>query len=284
MATHTQHRPKLAIDLGEQVSHDLLIKPVTKSVTASSGISASRGIKSTGGITATQAVQVREPLILDPTFIRKSNAILAKLDVIKAHMPPIELVESLRSKIAHALPPDGDVCFTITHDFGGLVIGEEFKNWNESYFWLGSQYQLDYAIDEWMNAEYEWVCDSLYDRDGSIGHSNHPGYFYAPDTETCLQAWDAVAYGHTDMGFMVPIHNAEGVPINVELVPAGEIMSWFGIDRGVINPTMIVADQLRPADLAAIENGEEVTLDQCGYFVKGVTLDGEVATFHIEPN
>lgn len=283
MAARTQVRPKLAIDLGEQVSKDLLIKPITThGIAIASGISASSGIKAAGGITAPRAIAAPQALqIKGPVSTHQRSAVRAKGAAI-SHKPPLNLVEALRARIANVLPPDGDVCFTITHDFGGLRVGEPWRNWNESYFWLGSAGQLSYAVDEWMNAEYEWVCDSFYDRDERIGHPTHPGYFLAPDSELLLSAWDAVASGNEE-NFLVPVQNKDGIPVSHEMVPAEEIMSWFGVDRTTIMPIVVIADQLLPADLVRIERNEEVTLDDGNYVVTAADLSDEVAVMHIQP-
>ena len=272
-----RERPVLLVDLSEKVSEDLRINtprslapiPSLKAAAApkAAGLKASSlafaGLGSAGALTLARTEKARR-------VVRK---------------PPPALVQALRAKIHALVPGDGVLILSLIMPDLIPKAGETWVNHNDSRFWIAAEHTLDHEIDMWMGEEFQHISDNLaYDFGDQALEWGAPGHRLNPDLTTVEDAWNEVCINHDETEFVVPlVREADDVVVDEVTITAKQLMDFYGLDRGAIEPIIVVADAVTPEDMAALEahDDEEVHLD--GYVVAKVEYD-EFATIHIVPS
>lgn len=186
----------------------------------------------------------------------------------------------MRERLRTVVPSDGETVFTLTHP-EMVPQARVWKNYQECYFWLAAEHHIQHALDEWMNSEYEWICEMLHDHDTDM-EWGPDGHHLAPSIDQLLEAWDQVACGDDGHPYQVLlVRNEDNLEVEKVWVTARDLMDFFGLNRTSIDPAIVVADELLEEDLAAIENDEEVLLK--GYLISRVDMNGDFTTVHLVP-
>lgn len=195
-------------------------------------------------------------------------------------MPP-QLLATMKARLRNVIPGDGETVFTLIFHEWWNTVGEPWINEMECYFWLAAEYHIENAIDEWMNSEYEHVCDMFYDHEVDLTWGDPAESHQLNPSETMLMdAWGEVALDRPGTLFTVPVRNAQGFVIAEVVVSAQDLMDPFGVDRDQIKPVVVIADEVTEEDFRSIENDEEVLLN--GYLIHAVEK-GEFTTIHLTP-
>lgn len=276
-APRTRERPRLLVDLSGKASEDLRISTPTLTPTprlkARTRAQASR-VTSNSLRVAHVGTRGRHSR---PGHLRSSR--------LTTHNDWPKVRAALRARLRNYIPEAGEVIWTLVFHEWWNSPGTPWLNEQEYLFWLGADRHLDHSIDEWMNSEYEHICDILCDTeavndmDFSWGDVRE-NLVLAPTNGQLHDAWEEVALDRPGTLFTVPVLNASGDQVQETQVSAQDLMDPFGLEREQIKPVIVIAEAIRPQDYEALSNDEEVYLH--GYLISRVDED-EFVTIYIVP-